>query len=251
MNHNLLILGGTREASDLAQAVAAAKIDATLSYAGRVARPRAQPVAQRIGGFGGIEGLTAYLGDNRITHVVDATHPFAAQMSRHAVAACQSAGVPLTALTRPPWQPQPGDTWTSVPDIAGAVAQLHGPARRVLLAIGRLHLASFAAEPQHHYVLRLVDRPTEPPPLPQHTVIVARGPFETAADTALMREHGIDLVVAKNAGGNAADAKLHAARALRLPVIMIERPDLPARHEVHSVDAVLQWLAHAGTDLGV
>lgn len=231
--------------------MADAKIDATLSYAGRVARPRAQPVALRVGGFGGIAGLTAHLRDNRITHVVDATHPFAAQMSRHAVAACAATGLPLIALTRPPWRPQPGDTWTSVPDIAAAVAQLHGPAQRILLAIGRLHLASFAAQPQHHYVLRLVDPPTEPPPLPRHTIIVARGPFETAADTALMREHGIDLVVAKNAGGSAADAKLHAARALHLPVIMIERPDLPARPEVHSVEAVLAWLAHAGTDLGV
>lgn len=231
--------------------MADAKIDATLSYAGRVARPRAQPIAQRVGGFGGIEGLTAYLGDNRITHVIDATHPFAAQMSRHAVAACAAVGTPLVALTRPPWQPQPGDTWSSVPDIAGAIAGLQGPARRVLLAIGRLNLGAFAAAPQHHYVLRLVDQPTEPPPLPDHTVIIARGPFESAADTALMREHGIELVVAKNAGGGGADAKLHAARALRIPVIMIERPQLPARHEVHSVDAVLAWLDHPGTDLGV
>jgi len=251
MNHNLLILGGTTEASSLARAVAQAGIGATLSYAGRVERPRPQPVAHRIGGFGGIKGLQSYLREHGITHVVDATHPFAAQMSRHAVAACQAVKVPLIALTRRPWQRQPGDDWHPTPDIATAVQALTGPASRILLAIGRQHLESFAVQPHHHYVLRLVDPPTTPPPLPQHTIIVSRGPFTVADDTALMREHGIKTIVAKNAGGSGASAKLEAARALRIPVVMIERPELPARNEVYAVEAVLQWLGHAGADLGV
>ncbi|MFY0615709.1 MAG: cobalt-precorrin-6A reductase [Hyphomicrobiaceae bacterium] len=251
MNHNLLILGGTTEASHLARAVAEAGLNATLSYAGRVERPKPQPVAHRVGGFGGTAGLEAYLRDNRITHVVDATHPFAAQMSRHAVIACAASGVPLIALTRPVWQQQPGDSWRSARDITSAIDSLALPPRRILLAIGRQNLESFAAQPQHHYVLRLVDPPVTPPPLPSHTFIVSRGPFTVADDTALMLDHGIELVVAKNAGGDGASAKLEAARNLGLPVVMIARPALPPRNEVYSVNAVLQWLGHAGADLGV
>lgn len=251
MNHNLLILGGTTEASRLAAAVAKAGIPATLSYAGRTAHPRTQPIAHRTGGFGGIAGLQAYLGQHGITHVIDATHPFAAQMSRHALAACRAANVPLIALTRPPWQPQPGDTWQTVPDVAAAVRALDGPPARVFLAIGRQNLEDFAAQPQHHYLLRLVDPPAEPPPLPNHTVVVARGPFTPAGDTELMQAHAITTLVAKNAGGDGASAKLEAARTLAIPVIMIARPELPARRNVPSVDAVLHWLAHDATDLGV
>jgi len=239
---NVLLLGGTTEASALAQALAGAGIPATLSYMGRVERPKPQPVPVRIGGFGGVPGLVTYLHEHAITHVVDATHPFAAQMSANAVAACAEAGVPLIALTRPAWQPGPGDAWQRVPDIAAAVAALAGPPRRVMLAIGRMHLAEFAAQPQHHYLLRLVDAPKESAPLPRHVVVVDRGPFSAAADEALMREHGIELIVAKNAGGTGSVSKLQAARALSLPVLMIDRPALPPRHEVHAIPEVLAWL---------
>jgi precorrin-6A/cobalt-precorrin-6A reductase len=241
----VLVLGGTSEATALAQLLAAQGVAATLSYAGRTQAPRAQPVPVRLGGFGGVAGLAAYLRDEGVTHLVDATHPFAAQMSAHAVAAAQAAGVPLVALTRPAWQAQPGDAWTRVPDMAGAVHALAGPARRVLLALGRMHVALFAAQPQHHYVLRFIDAPEVPPPLPHHSVIMARGPFTLEGDLALLRDHAIDLVVCKNAGGHAAQAKLLAARALGLPVIMIDRPALPPRREVHDPRAVLDWIAHA------
>lgn len=248
---NILILGGTLEASALARALAERGARATLSYAGRVETPRAQPVPTRSGGFGGVAGLTDYLGAQRITHLVDATHPFAAQMSRNAVLAAEAAGVDLIAYTRPAWQPGPGDDWRRVADIPGAVSALAGPARRVFLALGRMHLPDFAAQPQHHYLLRLVDAPDSPPPLPRHTVVVARGPFSEGDDVALMRQHGIELVVAKNAGGTGAAAKLAAARALGLPVVMIDRPALPPRREATTLDEVLGWLDHAGTDRGV
>ncbi|NKJ43722.1 cobalt-precorrin-6A reductase [Novosphingobium sp. SG720] len=241
----ILILGGTTEASALAQLLAARGLAATLSYAGRTQAPRAQPVPVRIGGFGGVEGLAAYLREHGVTHLVDATHPFAAQMSAHAVAAAQAAGVPLIALTRPAWQTQPGDAWTRVADVAGAVDALAGPARRVLLALGRMHVAAFAAQGQHHYVLRFVDTPDAPPPLPDHTLVVDRGPFTVEGDMALLQRHAIGLVVCKNAGGSGVQAKLIAARALGLPMIMIDRPDLPPRHEVHDPQAVLDWIAHA------
>lgn len=218
-----------------------------LSYAGRVSQPRAQPIPVRIGGFGGVAGLVRYLREQAVTHLVDATHPFAQQMSQHAQAAVQQAGIPLLALTRPCWQPVAGDRWESVPDMQAAVAALAGPPRRVLLALGRLHCAEFAAQPQHHYILRLVDAPAEPPPLPlpQHTVVLARGPFDIEGDIELMRRHAVEVVVAKNAGGSGADAKLHAARALGLPVILVERPALPPRREAFRVEEVLHWLDHS------
>ncbi|MES3677172.1 cobalt-precorrin-6A reductase [Halomonas elongata] len=244
----VLILGGTTEASALARALAERGIPALFSYAGRVAKPRPQPLPTRVGGFGGVEGLAAFLEAERITHLVDATHPFAEQMSRNAVAAAERTGTALIALTRPPWEPQPGDCgqpgdrWQRVADIETAVAALTGPPQRVLLAIGRMHLAAFAAQPQHHYLLRLVDQPDSPPPLPRHTVTVDRGPFTLEGDRALLCEHGVERLVCKNAGGAGAAAKLAAARHLGLPVVMIDRPALPPRREAHAVDDILAWL---------
>jgi len=223
----------------------------TVSFAGRVNRPVRQPLPQRVGGFGGPQGLADYLAAERITHVIDATHPFAAQMSRNAVEACTRAGVPLIALTRPPWQAQPGDRWHSVSDIADAVAALDRPAARVMLAVGRMHLAEFAPNPQHFYLLRLVDPPKSELPLPQTQVLVSRGPFTEADDLDLMRRHRIDLVVSKNAGGTGAYAKIAAARTLGLPVIMITRPSIPVRRKAATPEDVVAWIAHAGTDLGV
>lgn len=242
MSANLLILGGTAEASALARAVAERGLTATFSYAGRVNSPRPQPIPHRVGGFGGVEGLAAYLRDHNISHMIDATHPFAAQMSWNAYHACAQTGVPLVALTRPPWQAQTGDDWTHVPDMACAVAAVAGAPKRVMLALGKLHMEDFAAQPDNHYVLRLVDQPETPPSLPHHTVTVARGPFTIEGDTALFRAQGIEMVVCKNAGGAGAEAKLHAARDLGLPVVMIDRPDLPPRDEVATVDGVFEWI---------
>lgn len=221
-----------------------------LSYAGRVDHPRAQPVPVRVGGFGGVEGLADYLRAEGITHLVDATHPFAATMSAHAVAAAQAAGIAHVALTRPVWTATEGDRWTHVPDLAGAIAALDGPARRIMLALGRMHVDAFAAQPQHFYLLRFVDSPTAPPTLPHHHLVIDRGPFDVEGDTRLIQTHGIDLILCKNAGGAGAQAKLIAARDLGLPVLMIDRPPLPDRRELHDPQHVLHWLDH-GADLGV
>ncbi|MEM9971008.1 MAG: cobalt-precorrin-6A reductase [Pseudomonadota bacterium] len=225
-------------------------IAGTESFAGRVKRPVRQPLPQRVGGFGGVAGLSDYLRTARITHVIDATHPFATQMSANAVSACKATGVPLIAYTRPPWQPEPGDRWTRVADIPAAVSALAQPGRRVMLAVGRMNLPAFEANPQHFYLLRLVDPPTEPPTFPDCHVEIGRGPFDEAGDTALMRKHRIELVVSKNSGGTGGAAKLTAARALELPVIMIERPAIATRPEAYDLDEVIAWIGHV-TDRGV
>lgn len=228
--------------------MADAGLPAILSYAGRTEAPRAQPVPTRIGGFGGAEGLARYLRDQNIMRVVDATHPFAARITQNAATACAATATPLLALERPAWTPAPGDRWTMVPDLAAAAALLSGPPQRVFLAIGRQTIDAFAGRPQHHYLLRLVDPPQMPLPLPDCTVELARGPFDVEGDRALLDRHGITLIVAKNAGGAGAEAKLTAARTLGLPVILIDRPAAPPRATVASVEQVLRW-CHA--DLGV
>lgn len=252
----LLLLGGTTEASHLAEALAARGVDAVFSYAGRTETPKAQPLPQRVGGFGGVARLVAYLRAGGFTHVVDATHPFAAQMSAHAVAACAEAGVALIALERPVWQAGPGDDWLGVADVEGAVDALPDMGARVFLAIGKQTLEPFAAKPGNFYLLRLVDPPEGALPLPLAEAVIARGPFTVEGDVALMRDHRITHLVAKNAGGAGAEAKLVAARALGVRVVMIDRPAVPARRVVGSVGAVLDWLDHssamgAGTERGV
>ncbi len=240
----MLILGGTGEASALAAALAGDRRFApTLSYAGRVAAPKAQPVPVRVGGFGGVEGLTRWLRDAGTGAVVDATHPFAATMQANAVAACAAAGAPLLRLERPAWAPGPGDAWTTAPTLAAAAGRLAAMAPTVVfLAVGRLHLPGFAAAAHHRYLLRLVDPPEGPLPLPDARVVVARGPFDAAGDAALMRAHGVRLVVAKNAGGRGAAAKLAAARALGLPVLLVDRPAPAGAASVATVAQVLAWL---------
>ena len=220
------------------------RIDAVLSYAGRTENPAPPPIAWRVGGFGRIDGLKHCLVAEKIARVVDATHPFAAQMSAHTVAACAAAAVPLLALERPPWQRGPGDHWIEVDDLPAAAEALGAVPRRVFLGIGRLHLKTFAAHSQHAYLVRLVDPPRAPLPLRDAEVIVARGPFDRVGDRAMLTKHRTDIIVAKNAGGDLASAKIEAARELALPVVMIRRPFVPARQKVDSVAEVLRWLGH-------
>jgi precorrin-6A/cobalt-precorrin-6A reductase len=245
----VLLLGGTTEASELAQVLAEAQIDAIFSYAGRTFSPLPQPLLTRVGGFGGVAGLQAWLQANSITHVVDATHPFAAQMSANAVHACVAASLPLLAFEREAWQAQSGDKWQHVANIEAAVAALPAEPSRVFLAIGKQNLLPFARCPQHAYLLRLVDAPHDLP-LSHAQVVIARGPFTVSGDKTLLQAHGTTHVVAKNAGGSGAQAKLCAARALGLKVILIDRPIIPTRNTTSKVAQVIAWLASHGAGTG-
>jgi len=243
-----LILGGTSDASQLAAEIARARIDAVYSYGGRTRVPADQPLPIRIGGFGGVSGLADYIRQEGITHVIDATHPFAAEMSRNAVQACAETGTPLMALERAAWARADVDNWIEVGDVNAAVAALPEASANVFLAIGRQHIAPFAVKPQHAYTLRFVD-PPEAPLSFAADVIVSRGPFTLDGELEMMRARGITWIVARNSGGVGARAKIDAARMLGLPVIMISRPALPERQRVESVAQIMQWLGHS-TRLG-
>ncbi|QQN66523.1 cobalt-precorrin-6A reductase [Bradyrhizobium diazoefficiens] len=238
-----LILGGTSDASLLAAEIARAGIDAVYSYGGRTRAPADQPLPTRIGGFGGVSGLADTIRREGITHVIDATHPFAAEMSRNAVEACAETGTPLIALERAPWTRAPGDSWIEVGDVAAAAATLPEASANVFLAIGRQHIALFASRPQHTYTLRFVDPPEAALPFAAD-VIVSRGPFTLDGELEMMRRREIAWIVARNSGGDGARAKIDAARMLGLPVVMISRPQLPERLRVESVAEVIQWLGH-------
>ena len=215
-------------------------LNAQFSYAGRTLSPVAQPLPTRVGGFGGAEGLAQHLTQGGFTHLIDATHPFAAQISANVVRAAALAGVPLLGLQRPAWVAGGEDHWTHVPDIAQAARALPHTRTNVFLAIGKQNLDAFAGLP-HHFLLRLVDPPVAMP-LPDAQVVIARGPFTAQEDAALMRDHRITHVVAKNAGGMGAVAKLTAARELGVQVIMIDRPVLPERTEVSEPELALAWI---------
>ena len=239
----VLILGGSSEASALARALAGdARFAATLSLAGRTRAPMLPPVPARIGGFGGVAGLALWLREQGTEAVVNATHPFAARMAANAVAACAETATPLLHVLRPEWRAQPGDDWRVAADMASAAGLLGGVPRRVLLTVGRQDLAPFAAAPQHHYVIRSVDAPPDIALPPRAAVISARGPFAEAEERALLRAHAIDILVTKNAGGGATAAKLAAARALGVPVVMVARPPAAPGETVADVAAALAWL---------
>lgn len=230
MKH-ILILGGTTEGRQLAAALAAEpSVRVTSSLAGRVAEPRLPAGEVRVGGFGGAAGLAAWLREQQVHTLIDATHPFAQVISRNAAEAAAATHT-LLALRRPSWVPVPGDRWHSVDSLAAAAALLPSLGRRALLTTGRLGLSEFTQVTGVHLVARSVEPPE--PPLPADlTVLLERGPFTLDGERAVFREHRIDLLVTKDSGGAATAPKLAVARELGLPVVLVRRPEAPAGVQV-------------------
>jgi precorrin-6A/cobalt-precorrin-6A reductase len=245
MTHHILILGGTTEARQLAGKLARrADFSVMLSLAGRTESPAAQGVPVRVGGFGGGAGLAAYLREEHIDLLIDATHPYAARISANAAEAARQSGVSVLALRRPGWEPVAGDRWTLVDNVAQAASALGPAPRRVFLAIGRQEAGAFEAAPQHRYVIRSVD-PVEPKlAVPDALYLLARGPFPQADERALLEKYGIDAIVSKNSGGEATYGKIAAARALGIQVVMIRRPALPDVPSAETVDALAARVDH-------
>jgi precorrin-6A/cobalt-precorrin-6A reductase len=241
----ILILGGTSEARLLAEALAArGDCNILLSLAGRTERPAAQPVPVRIGGFGGAAALADFLTVGGYGLLIDATHPFAQKISSNAAFAAETTGIAAIALRRPEWQRQPGDRWREVESIPAAIAALGPSPRHVFLATGRQGAHHAEAAPQHSYLIRSVD-PVEPPlALPDVDYILDRGPFTREGECALLRQHQIDVIVAKNSGGAATYAKIEAARLLGVEVMMVARAPAPAVKSVDTVEAALAAIDH-------
>jgi precorrin-6A/cobalt-precorrin-6A reductase len=246
----VLILGGTSEASILQRRLADdARFSVTLSLAGRTSAPAKSAVSTRVGGFGGPQGLVAWMTEHRIALVCDATHPFAARISRNAATACEQAGVPLLAIRRPAWQPLEGDAWTDVEDMTAAAAALGATPRRVVLTIGRQELAAFATAPQHAYLARTIEPVGDIVSLPSLVVTSARGPFALQDEIAFLEDARAEVLVTKNSGGEATYAKIAAARMLGLPVIMVRRPHVPDVPSVPDAEQALRWLNGASPSL--
>lgn len=239
----ILVLGGTAQANLLCQHLAGrSEFAPVLSLAGRTQHPSVPAIALRSGGFGGIAGLCAYLVQNKIAAVIDATHPFASQMSAHACAACAATGIPLAVFTRPGWQQQAGDIWRELDSISQVVAALGPSPRRVFLTHGRLSLDIFGQAPQHFYLVRSIEPPDNLASLPRHRLILARGPFALGDEAQLMRTEKIDALVTKNSGGDATYAKIAAARTLGIEVLMLCRPPASTAATFTSLVDVLAWL---------
>ncbi|WP_431969089.1 cobalt-precorrin-6A reductase [Nocardia sp. bgisy134] len=238
-----LILGGTGEARQLAHIASGERgFDIVSSLAGRVRDPLLPEGEVRIGGFGGVAGLREWLVANGIESIVDATHPFAATITANAAAAARDAGVPLVHLRRPGWSEVPGDRWIRVPDPAAAARALPELGERVFLTIGRQGVGAFAGLTRQWFLIRAIDPPeTELPP--RHEVLLARGPFTVDEESRLLASRRIDVLVTKDSGGDRTEAKLTAARAAHLPVVVIDRPPLPAGAEVvDTVAEAWEWL---------
>lgn len=239
---SVLVLGGTAEARQLADVLCARGVRVTTSLAGRTKNPALPEGDVRIGGFGGPEGLAGWILDHDIDLVIDATHPFAAQISLNAVAACAAAGVRLVRLERPAWTRPKGARWIELASISDAAAALPKGAN-AFLTIGRQDLAPFFARKDCRFAARMIDAPENVPPA--WTVITERGPFALEGEIALFQSHGFTHIVSKNSGGDETRAKIDAAAQLGIPIVMVSRPDVPAAETVASVQALLDRLAEA------
>lgn len=236
----LLLLGGTAEAREVTRALAG-RVAVTLSLAGRTRAPELDGVTTRIGGFGGDAGFATYLDQHRPDAILDATHPFAANVSRRSARIAAQRGVPYMMLRRPGWTAGPGDRWTRVSDAAEAARQA-GPQDRVFLATGRQTLPEFAALQAAYTWCRQIDPPDAPYPFANGAFLVGRPPFPEAQERDLFARLGVTLLVVKDAGGAASRTKLDAARALGLHVVLIDRPDLSDLPQVATVPAALRWI---------
>ncbi|GJD16470.1 precorrin-6x reductase CbiJ [Rivularia sp. IAM M-261] len=240
---SLLILGGTGDASELAAiAYTIPNLKVKVSLAGRTSQPGEVPGIVRIGGFGGIDGLINYLRTEQIDLLIDATHPFASQISWNAAAAVKEVGIPSLMLIRPAWEKNKGDNWIEVESVETAANILPSLSKRVFLTIGRQQLAPFANLDNIWFLMRAIDPPSPGIPLPSGKLILARGPFSLQDEKKLLLEYEIDTIVSKNSGGGATYAKIIAARELGIKVVMVQRAVMPEGEKTACVEDAMAWL---------
>ena len=239
----LLILGGTGDGVELAsEATKISGVEVISSLAGRTIAPKSLVGAVRIGGFGGEAGLVEYLQAEQIDLLIDATHPFAANISWNAAGAARQVGIPWLMLIRPGWERLPGDDWIEVGSVEAAVVAIPASAGRIFLTIGRQQVALFAGLTGKWCLIRSIDLPDSSILLPPGEVLLDRGPFSLDQELQLLRDYRIDAIVSKNSGGDATYAKIIAARELGIPVVMVQRSIVPEGDVVTSVSGAIEWL---------
>ncbi len=238
----ILILGGTQEASELAKRAAnLSSIEVKVSLAGRTSQAAASKNL-RIGGFGGVAGLIEYLKSEKIDLIIDATHPFAAQISQNAATATENLELPFLMLIRAAWESVVGDEWIEVENIKSAVEILPSLSKRVFLTIGRQEVTAFSQLENIWFLMRSIEKPSSDIVLPKGLLLLERGPFDRDLEKQLLDKHNIDTIVSKNSGGNATYAKIIAARELGIKVVMVKRPILPEADKVEDVESALEWV---------
>ncbi|MBD2207689.1 cobalt-precorrin-6A reductase [Calothrix sp. FACHB-1219] len=242
MKH-VLILGGTGDAAELAARVNGIPgIEAIASLAGRTRQPSIPAGNVRIGGFGGVAGLVSYIQEMKIDFVIDATHPFANQMSWNAAAATAEVGIPRLLFNRPAWEQQKGDRWIEVDKITDAAAALENKAKRVFLTVGRQEISAFAHLDHIWFLMRVIDPPSSDSLVPPGLILCDRGPFALENEREILIQHQIDTIVSKNSGGDATYAKIIAARELGVTVVMVNRPPVPPGEQVNNIEDAITWL---------
>ena len=242
MARNLLILGGTQEARGLAEKVAnLSDIQLKVSLAGRINQAVISQQT-RVGGFGGVTGLINYLEAENIDLLVDATHPFAANISHNAAIAAEKLGLPRLMLVRSEWESVTGDKWVEVENTQAAVDILPKISKRVFLTIGRQEVTAFNQIENIWFLMRMIEKPSSNIVLPKGLLLLEQGPFSKDLEKQLLQKHNIDTIVSKNSGGNATYAKIIAARELGIKVVMVKRPMLPEGEKVEDVESALKWV---------
>lgn len=246
----VLILGGTGDATELAaRADQIPGVEVITSLAGRTRQPVVASENTRIGGFGGVAGLTSYLREQHIDLLIDATHPFAAQISFNAAAAAAEVGIKHLMLIRPAWEPVRGDNWLEVESNQAAATVLPKLAQRIFLTIGRQELATFAHLQELWFLMRMIDSPQADAQVPPGKLLLERGPFSLEEERSLLQQYQIGAIVSKNSGGNATYAKIIAARELSIPVVMVKRPPTPIGEKVADIESALLWLKNRSLEL--
>lgn len=241
----VLILGGTGDAAELATRVANIQgLEAITSLAGRTRKPSVPLGDLRVGGFGGVAGLASYLRGEEIDLLIDATHPFATQISFNAADAATEVGVPRLMLIRPPWEKLSSDRWIEVDSVEAAAASVANQLQRVFLTVGRQELAAFAHLEKIWFLMRMIDPPSDDALVPPGIILCDRGPFTLNNERQILIDHNIDTIVSKNSGGDATKPKIIAARELDVKVVMVNRPAIPPGEQVTDVDGALAWLFH-------
>lgn len=244
----VLILGGTGDARELAARIAnMTGVEAIASLAGATREPVTPVGNVRVGGFGGVAGLVNYLREMQIDVLIDATHPFANQISHHAAQAAEEVGIPRLLLNRPQWEKVPGDHWIEVESNTDAADALENHAKRVFLTIGRQEISTFAHLQDIWFLMRMIDPPKADSQIPPGVILYNKGPFNLENEREILTQYSIDTIVSKNSGGDSTYPKIIAARELGIKVVMVKRPPIPAGEQVTDVESAMMWLSEKVT----